>query len=414
MRLFSPDPADPRLLTHDGVPDYAGGSLLNLVASLAAASGARLPYAPLAGVDVDSWSRARNLVLILADGVGADFLDAHAAGGFLQRHRVATISSVCPTTTAAAIPTLMTGLPPAAHGLTGWHVDLDEIGAVTAVLPLVVRGARRSEGLPIDPAVLFPYPTLYQRLRRPSRLVVPADLADSPFSLRHSRGATRHPYFPAVAPGQNAPAGAAERPDFFGVLRSLCHASGEPQFVYAYWPDYDHAAHVGGLAGKGALAAFRDFEAGLAAFVDAVRGTDTRVLVTADHGFMDSPPARQIQLAQHPELAAMLARPLSGERRFAYCRVKPGFAHAFGQYVDAHFRGRAEAWPSVRLLDEGWFGPGPAHPKLASRVGDFVLVMHGDWTIVDQVPGERPFALVGQHGGLSRREMRVPLCSINT
>jgi hypothetical protein len=402
----------PDTLMHDGLPRYDGGSLLNLMASIGAACGGRLPYAPLAGVDTTAWRQARNLVLILADGVGADFLAERSPDGFLHRHQVATLTSVCPTTTAAAIPTVMSGLPPAAHGLTGWHVYLDEIDAVTAVLPMTVRGARRSAGVPIDPAALSPHATFYGRLARPSQLVVPVELANSPFSQRHSRGATRHPYFPTDYPIADDMPNERRRLDLFGVLRRLCHTPGEPRFIYAYWPDYDHEAHLGGLAGKPALAAFRSFEAGLEEFVDSIRGTDTQVLVTADHGFMDSPPARQIRLADHPELAAMLVRPLSGERRFAYCSVKPGFAHAFGHYIEHHFKGRIEAWPSVRLLDEGWFGPGPVHPKLASRVGDYVLVMMGDWTIVDYVPGERPFPLIGMHGGLSRREMRIPLCAI--
>jgi hypothetical protein len=63
-------------------------------------------------------------------------------------------------------------------------------------------------------------------------------------------------------------------------------------------------------------------------------------------------------------------------------------------------------------LAEGWFGPGPAHPKLAARIGDMALVMRDNWTIKDWLPTEQRYRLIGQHGGLSTEEMQVPLVSL--
>ena len=62
----------------------------------------------------------------------------------LRRHRIGSLSSVFPSTTASAITTFMTGLPPSQHALTGWHVQLDEIDEMLAILPMTVRGRRQS------------------------------------------------------------------------------------------------------------------------------------------------------------------------------------------------------------------------------------------------------------------------------
>lgn len=392
-------------------PCYEGGGLLNLMGSVAAACDAEnLAYPALRDVDASDWGRARNLVLILADGVGADFIERTSPDGFLRRHQMATMTSVCPTTTAVAIPTLMTGLPPAAHGLTGWHVYLDEIDSVTAVLPLTVPGIPLAEGSLIDPEVLFSYPTLYGRLQRESHVVTPAKIAGSPFSRVHSAGATLHPYYPVERPWLDPFSFCRRRRDLFGTLRRLCHEPGTSRFVYAYWPDYDHAAHENGVDSEAAVARFRKFEADFEAFMDSVRGTDTLVIVTADHGFIDSPSDRQIHTADHVAFADMLARPACGERRFAYCYLKPGVQADFEDYVRTVFAGRAEAWPREKLLDERWFGEGPVNARLAGRIGDYVLAMKDDWTLVDPIPGDAPLRMVGVHGGLSRAEMMVPLC----
>ena len=393
------------------VPSYDGGGFLNLVVSLAQACGAGgLPYAPLATVDTSEWARARNLILMLVDGLGADYLVQNGSRGLLHRHQEGVLTSVCPTTTAAAIPTAMTGLAPAAHALTGWHVYVSELDAVTAVLPMTGRGRCLPDHPAARPESLFGYASLFPQLKRPSRVVTPAYLSDSVFSVFHAQGASRHPYYSDPYPWLATMPFWRRRQDLFGTLRRLCHEPGPPSFTYAYWPCFDNAAHDVGIVGQRTLDAFRLIEQGFEEFLQSVRGTDTMVVLTADHGFIDSPARHQIQLADHPGFARLLLRPLCGERRFAYCYVRPDTDRDFEDYVAGEFRGAMEAWPRAKLLDEGWYGPGPASPRLPGRIGDYVLAMKDDWTILDRVPGEDPIDLVGVHGGLSAAEMRIPLC----
>lgn len=394
-------------------PNYHGGGFVNLMASIGEACGAEgLSYAPLSDVDTTEWSRARNLILLLADGLGANFIEKNSHGGFLDRHLAAVLTSVCPTTTAAAIPTAMTGLAPAAHALTGWHVYVHELDAVTAILPMTGRGVSLPKNSASAPENLYGYSTFFTRLKRPSRVVKPNHLINSPFSIFHSQGADRTPYYKDPFPWKATMPFWKRRQDMFGILRRMCHEPGSSSFTYAYWPYFDSAAHEGGVAGDGALECFKKFELDLEEFLWSVRGTDTMVIVTADHGFIDSTSDRQIHLRDHPELEDLLVRPLCGERRFAYCYVRPEAHAEFEAYVVQEFGDVMEAWPRAKLLDEQWYGPGPVSSKLPGRIGDYVLAMKGDWTIRDWVPGEDPPPpeLVGFHGGLSGGEMNIPLC----
>lgn len=392
-------------------PSYDGGGLLNLIASIGEACGAEnSPYAPLSGVDTSEWARARNLILLLVDGLGADYIEKNSPNGFLRRHQVAVLTSVCPTTTAAAIPTAMTGLAPAAHALTGWHVYVSELDAVTAVLPILGRGVPLPNHPASAPENLFGYATFFQQLKRPSRVVTPVHLNDSAFSVFHAQGAARHAYHRDPFPWLATMPFLRRRQDMFGILRRLCHEPGPPSFSYAYWPYFDNAAHDDGIAGEKALDSFMRFEQEFEDFLHSVRGTDTMVIVTADHGFIDSPPERQIHLRNHPGLAKLLLRPLCGERRFAYCYVRPDASSDFEDYIGDAFRGAMEAWPRAKLLDEGWYGSGPVNARLPGRIGDYVLAMKDDWTIRDRVPGEDSIDLIGVHGGLSATEMHIPLC----
>jgi len=81
----------------------------------------------------------------------------------------------------------------------------------------------------------------------------------------------------------------------------------------------------------------------------------------------------------------------------------------FERAAAAELGARAEVVVADDLLARGWFGPGPAHPELRHRIGDYALLMHGRHTLRDCVLGERDLDLLGVHGGISAAEQRVPL-----
>ena len=138
-------------------------------------------------------------------------------------------------------------------------------------------------------------------------------------------------------------------------------------------------------------------------------GTDTALILTADHGFVDCPAEYTLDPADNPALAALLARPLTGERRVAFCHVREGSRNEFAQRAAEWLDGKADVLPGETPLEEGWFGGGDRHPQIAARAGDFVLMMREPYTIKDWLPGEPRHLHIGNHGGLSADEMYIPL-----
>ncbi len=379
-------------------PDYSGQGIVNLVQSIATACGGVARYPELAALPAATLAEARHIVLLVIDGLGQRLLASHPACPNLQRHAIASIGSVFPSTTASAITTLMSGLAPAQHALTGWHMHFQEIGRTLAILPLTPRGAPPLESPESLPARLCAYPTLFSQLARESWALTPRSIAGSPFNAWHTRGATSLAH--------------ASPDELFAQIAGLLKSAKAPRYVYAYTADLDSQSHRHGCASAPARRTLAALDQGFGELLRAAQGSDSWLLVCADHGFIDSPPARVVDLADHPPLAALLARPLCGERRAAYCYVAPAKRAAFAAYVSEHLAHCAELRASAELIDAGWFGPPPCHPQLAARVGDYTLVMKDDWTIKDQVPGERPHRLLGVHGGVSADEMVVPLVAV--
>lgn len=383
------------------IPDYAGGGIANLIQSIATACGApphpAAPCPELALLPAARLAEARHIVLLVVDGLGRRTLDAGPAP-HLSAHALGTLGSVFPSTTASAITTFMTGLAPAQHGLTGWHMQLDEIDQILSILPLTPRCPPAR--LPPEelPPRLFDHASLFQRIARESWVVAPQSIAGSPFNAWHARGAHGLAY--------------ATLPEMFGQLAELLTADAPPRYIYAYYPDLDAHSHRYGRDSEQARQTLAAVDAAFGAFLDEVRGRDAWLLATADHGFIDSPPERVVCLDDHPQLAALLARPLCGEARAAYAYVAAENRPDFEAYVGERLAHCVDLRRSADLIAAGWFGPPPAHPKLAARVGDYTLVMKENWTIKDWLPGEKRYRMLGVHGGTSADEMRVPLVAV--
>ena len=377
-------------------PRYDGGSIVNLMASIIAADGGVSPYPCLEGLDVAALRRARNIILIVVDGLGHEFLCAARAGAVMRRHLSRSMTSVFPPTTATAVTTFLTGLAPQQHGLTGWFVYFRELGSIIRVLPFTTRlGSVPLESMGVRARELFAHPALCDRLRRRAFFVSPVRIAHSEFNRAHSGDARVEPY------------GTLE--EFFLSIDTIVKRGGEPSFVYGYWPGLDHLAHVEGIGSEAVASHLGELDAGLEGLLEGIKGTDSILILTADHGFVDIAPERILSLADHPGLSDTLLLPLCGEPRTAYCYVWPERTADFLSYVRDELGRYAVCVPSAELIEEGYFGSGVAHPRLADRVGQYTLLMRDGYAIQDTLPGEERFTPVGMHGGGSRAELLVPL-----
>ena len=373
-------------------PDYAGGGLVNLMASIVAGRGGAPRHPILASLPLEDISAARNVVLFIIDGLGDGYLQRRGAGGELARRRRGAITSVFPPTTAAAITTSYTGCTPLEHGLTGWYTYFGAAGCVSAALPFRSRG----DQLPltergVTAGRIFVQQPLFQDLPVRSIVVTDNAIIGSDYNVRHCEGAQRRAY--------------GTLDELVSQVEGAVKSGNDRKFIYAYWPQYDTISHRFGSESTAAARELEQVDAAFGALLARLAGSDTLVIATADHGFIDSAPQESLELP--PFLASRLKLPLCGERRVAYCYVhsEKEFIEAARQWLGE----RADVLPSRELLDAGWFGPGAPHPSFAERIGDVALVMRGKYTIKDWTPGEPRYLHIGNHGGTSADEMMIPL-----
>jgi hypothetical protein len=382
------------------IPDYQGGSIANLMSSIIAARGGETElYPPLRGLEMGLLNNARNVVLLIIDGLGYHYLTRQGAGGTMAQHLHGCIHAVAPPTTAASVTTYLTGLAPQQHGLTGWYTWMRELGSVVTVLPFITRCNRADlTHTGITPEALLGHRPVFDRMKTDCYSLMPDWLSESAFNRAHLGKAQ-------LVLHENL------EHCFAQIAQTVLSHDGR-KYVYAYWPGFDALSHEHGVGSVSTAQHFARIDALFENLVKELRRTDSVLLLSADHGFIDAPAEHRLQVNDLPSLQQCLQLPLCGEPRLAYCYVRSDMRQAFVDYVRNELSHVADLYSGQALIEQGLFGLGEPHPELAARVGDYALVMKEDYVLTQQLPGEPPPDMVGFHGGLSREEMDVPLLMV--
>ena len=378
-------------------PNYHDRGIVNLMSAICRASdSAASPYEPHPGISLTQLSAAKNIILLLIDGLGYHYIKKYGTGSTFEKHLKSSMTSVFPTTTASAVTTYATATAPMQHAITGWFMHLKELGCVTAVLPFTPRATMQpfnSERVAIgDVLQLNP---LFTHLKRLCYVINHKRIIDSSFSLLTTVGAERVEYYGLS--------------DFFGQIINLAKINDAKKYIHAYWADFDALCHTHGVDSDIVHQHFKELDEEFAECLSFLQGTDSMVIVTADHGLIDTNAQSVIHLDDHPQLADMLTLPLCGEPRVAYCYVKPKQTNTFEAYAQNQLSSHCELHRSEDLVNENYFGLGIAHKRLTERIGDYTLIMKENKVIKDCLIGERSFTQIGVHGGLDERELYVPL-----
>lgn len=377
----------------------AGSSILNLAAGIAGRFGVPTAVPPVDDARfAAALQAARSVVTVLFDGLGERQLATHAPHGALSRHRLRSLDSVFPSSTAPAMTSLATAAPPAMHGNPAWLMWSESAAAIVRTLPMDVRG---DHGRTVSAADTWSWRPWAAQASVPTLAILPREIADSEFSRHAYSGSTRLAY-----------AQIDEIPD--KVVETL-RAYPDGVSVFVYLPQFDAVSHHAGWQSDAAAAVVREFDRWFATLVERCAPFDALLLASADHGFVDIDAADRLQLRDFPSIGECLERPLSGEPRVPFCQVRPEHRKRFAQVVASALGDAFDVHESARLLRAGWFGaaaPGRTS-ALAGRLGTHLLVPRRLVTLVDAVEGERSMRFIGMHGGTSDDEMRVPLVAVH-
>lgn len=350
--------------------------------------------------------RFDRVALVYLDAFGWWFVERLWSHPLLARARaeglVLQLTSQFPSTTTAHVTTIASGLPVAEHGLYEWHVLEPSLDRLITPLLFSFAGDRERDTLAglLDPEGLFPAGALAARL---------AAAGVRPIAVQPPEIARSTPSRVLFRDADSLPADSTE-----SALDAAAVAltGTERVYAYVYLPHVDSLMHEIGPDDPSVDAAF-------AAALDAVAAASfppgTLVLLTSDHGMSPIDPARTAYVNElWPGLGACLlhgadGKPLApaGSCRDLFLHVRDGELRHVQSELAERLAGIADVVTTAALIETGAFAA-PSE-RLRARLGNLVVLPYEGEAALWHEPERFVQRFRGQHGGLTPREMEIPL-----
>ena len=355
------------------------------------------------------------VVLFLVDGFGARFIERFQDAPFLKRltqnGTMEKLTSQFPSTTAAHVTTIHTGLPVGESGVYEWFYYEPLVDRVIAPLLFSFSGDKERDTLKgqVDAKKIYPTKTLYNQLRNDgidSHVFAIRDYTPSTYSNVVMNGATLNAFKTLSEALVN--------------LGLLIEKQTQPTYVHLYFDKIDSLCHEYGPSAPQTEAEIETFLLIMEHYVTRIfpKGKRILFLMTADHGASEVDPNTTVFLNTDARFAGVerflksnragqLLVP-AGSARDMFLYVHDDLLDEAQEFLARRLEDKAEVVKVSDLMQDGYFGA-VISPEFRGRVGNLVILAkryESVWWYVKDKFDQRYY---GHHGGLTPQEMEIAL-----
>lgn len=364
------------------------------------------------GTDFDT------VALLFIDALGWRFIEPR-----LQKNKVvkklvskgvlSKLTSVFPSTTSAALTSMNSGMEPTETEIIEFRQYNEKVNDI--IMPIRFKhGYDNKVDLVKDfqllPADLYPKKSVYSLLSDQgvnSTTFLGDSYAKSEFNRSLSNGSEIYPYLTPV--------------EAFYLFSEKINSTKEGKnFIYLYLDLIDEIAHK---YGAGSAELDLEIDNTLRLIDELVlsktqgKAGKTLLLITADHGHDVFDPEETIYINKViPEFESYLRKnskgtPIlpGGSAKDVFLYVNPEHLELAKAKLEEALKDRAEIYFSNDLLEQGFFGTKQPTMGFKKVIGDLVILPYNGQSVWWYRGDKYLKQSKGQHGGLSRNEVEIPL-----
>ncbi|SDX66902.1 Type I phosphodiesterase / nucleotide pyrophosphatase [Amycolatopsis xylanica] len=351
----------------------------------------------LAALGVDGFANTLGLptvaraCVLLVDGLGWELLAEHADCAPVLTELVKRPLRVgFPSTTAAGVAAIGTGVASGEHGMAGYTFEVPGAGVLNALRWTSHVDGSNLLGV-LVPEEAQPLATTFERAAKAGVTTSVVNYAQFKRS-----GLTR-----AVQRGGQYVGVRA-----FGDLaaQTLRVLEAKPSFCYAYHSELDMLGHVYGPGSTAWRMQLRQVDRLVESIVENLP-PGAMLAVVADHGMVTVEDALDVEAT--PELLEGV-RAIGGEVRARHVYTEDGAQADVLAAWRAVIGERAWILSRDEAIAAGWFGP-RVNDWVRPRIGDVVAAARDRFGMKLEMAEAVESSLIGQHGSLTTAEQHVPL-----
>ena len=354
------------------------------------------------------------VILFLIDGFGWHFFEKFQEMPFLRRltasGTVEKLTAQFPSTTAAHVTTIHTGLSVGKSGVYEWFYYEPQIDRIIAPLLFSYSGNNERDTLKGDVKAtkLYPSQTLYQELKAlgvDSHVFGVRDYTPSTYTNVVTKGAKLHSF--------------KTLPEALVNLGFLLETSKASTYINFYFENIDGTCHKYGPTSPQTETEIEAYLLIMDHFFTRIFPSKKRVLflMTADHGASEVDPETTIFLNTDERFKGVerffktnrdgeLLVP-AGSARDMFMYVKEELLDEAQEFLAKQLEGKAEIVRTSWLMGNGYFGP-EISLRFRERVGNLVILPYRYESVWWYEKDRFEQRFYGHHGGLTPQEMEIP------
>ena len=380
------------------LPNYKEDNIVNLMSSISRSFGKKHEYNELKCMSSKELNNFENIILIVIDGLGYNYLTKQE-DSFLFKHLHSKLTTTFLSTTACANTAFLVGYPPQQHALTGWTINLKEVGGITEILPFVPRfGGKPILEKKFNFSKIMDIKSFHKGFKGDCYTIIEKEKSTRDF-IRYVAKETK------ILPVKTY------KDVFIKTSELIAKKSKNRRFIHAYMDELDAMQHRYGVDDKRTNKLFTDIDTRIKEFSESIKDSNTKLIIISDHGLINVTKESEIWVEDIPGLQECLTIPITGEPRVRDCFVRPGKVNDFEKIVAEQLSKYCWSFKGDQLIKDNFYGLGAPNKKLFDRVGDYVLIMKENYVLRDHLTGygHRRKSEKASHGAFSDDEMLVPL-----
>ena len=333
--------------------------ILNTITSILKYYNVETKYNGLLELDNQLKANYRNIVLVILDGMGHQILNNISPNNFFSKNLITKLTTVCPSTTTAAITTYYSGKPPIETGWIAMSQYFKEYGRAIEML-------RKTDSYTYEPLKdynkdiydLIKYTPIYKQIEEASPKVKAYEILPN-FCEPHSKRSIN----------------ADDIETLCESIKSIC-TNKDNNFILAYNNNPDTLLHKFGCSSNEVKKFILNAEKNIEKLCYELKNTNTLLIISSDHGHKDI--EKVYKIIDIEEIQDCIIMPPSLESRVVTFWVKEDKKQKFEEYFENNLKNEFILFTKDQFLEKNLLGFGDKHKKIDDFLGNYIAISIGN------------------------------------